>query len=206
MQKGTRLAIIGGSAVEQLRGFATAQTVRHTTPWGEPSAPVHTGAFFGVPALYLARHGEPHAIAPHRINYRANLRALADLGATHVVALNTVGGIAPAATPASLWLPHDAIDYTWGREGSFHDGVLLGYACLRAHWPDVGSATPGIARCRYRHSMRATGRFPPSARKIMSSWSEYSSGVPSAWKCWPFPIAAIASMIAVSASEPTLIV
>jgi len=125
MQKGTRLAIIGGSAVEQLRGFATAQTVRHTTPWGEPSAPVHTGAFFGVPALYLARHGEPHAIAPHRINYRANLRALADLGATHVVALNTVGGIAHAATPGSLWLPHDAIDYTWGREGSFHDGVLL---------------------------------------------------------------------------------
>lgn len=125
MQKGTRLAIIGGSAVEQLRGFATAQTVRHTTPWGEPSAPVHAGAFFGVPALYLARHGEPHAIAPHRINYRANLRALADLGATHVVALNTVGGIAPAATPGSLWLPHDAIDYTWGREGSFHDGVLL---------------------------------------------------------------------------------
>lgn len=125
MQKGTRLAIIGGSAVEQLRGFATAQTVRHTTPWGEPSAPVHAGAFFGVPALYLARHGEPHAIAPHRINYRANLRALADLGATHVVALNTVGGIAPTATPGSLWLPHDAIDYTWGREGSFHDGVLL---------------------------------------------------------------------------------
>lgn len=125
MQKGRRLAIIGGSAVEQLRGFATAQTVRHTTPWGEPSAPVHAGAFFGVPALYLARHGEPHAIAPHRINYRANLRALADLGATHVVALNTVGGIAPTATPGSLWLPHDAIDYTWGRDGSFHDGVLL---------------------------------------------------------------------------------
>ena len=125
MQTGTRLAIIGGSVVEQLRGFAAAETVRHATPWGEPSAPIHAGVFHGVPALYLARHGEPHAIAPHRINYRANLRALADLGATHVVALNTVGGIAPAAAPGSLWLPHDAIDYTWGREGSFHDGVLL---------------------------------------------------------------------------------
>jgi purine nucleoside phosphorylase len=42
-----------------------------------------------------------------------------------VVALNTVGGIAPAAAPGSLWLPHDAIDYSWGREGSFRDGVLL---------------------------------------------------------------------------------
>jgi N-methylhydantoinase B len=26
---------------------------------------------------------------------------------------------------------------------AFHAGQLLGYACLRAHWPDVGSATPG---------------------------------------------------------------
>ena len=26
---------------------------------------------------------------------------------------------------------------------AFHDGALLGFACLRAHWPDVGSATPG---------------------------------------------------------------
>src|SRR6516162_7568196 len=26
---------------------------------------------------------------------------------------------------------------------AFHDGELLGYTCLRAHWPDIGSATPG---------------------------------------------------------------
>jgi len=26
---------------------------------------------------------------------------------------------------------------------AFHEGQLLGFACLRAHWPDVGSATPG---------------------------------------------------------------
>lgn len=125
MQPGTRIAIIGGSAVEQLRGFAPAETAAGATRWGEPSAPIHAGVFHGVPALYLARHGEPHAIAPHRVNYRANLRALADLGATHVVALNTVGGIAPGAVPGSLWLPHDVIDYTWGREGSYHDGVML---------------------------------------------------------------------------------
>ena len=125
MQEGARLAIIGGSAMERLRGFAAERTERRATPWGEASGAVHVGRLHGLPALYLARHGEPHAIAPHRINYRANLRALADFGATHVVALNTVGGIAPAAAPGSLWLPHDAIDYTWGRESSFHDGVLL---------------------------------------------------------------------------------
>mgnify|MGYP002641141204 CR=1 FL=1 len=26
---------------------------------------------------------------------------------------------------------------------AFHDGLLLGFACVRAHWPDIGSATPG---------------------------------------------------------------
>lgn len=26
---------------------------------------------------------------------------------------------------------------------AFHDGTLLGFGCVRAHWPDIGSATPG---------------------------------------------------------------
>lgn len=120
-----RLAIIGGSLASLPRGFVTHASRVHPTPWGNPSAAVHIGVLNGLPALYLARHGEPHSIAPHRINYRANLSALADLGATHVVALNTVGGIADAALMASLWIPAQLIDYTWGRESSFYDGVLL---------------------------------------------------------------------------------
>ncbi len=119
------IALIGGSAATLPDGFLVHESRLHDTAWGEPSALVHAGTLHGMPALYLARHGEPHAIAPHRINYRANLRALADLGATHVVALNTVGGIADAATPGTMWVPQQIIDYTWGREGSFHDGVLL---------------------------------------------------------------------------------
>jgi 5'-methylthioinosine phosphorylase len=125
MHSGIRVAIIGGSGAQSVPGFAAAGAEQRDTPWGEPSAPIHTGSLCGVPALFLARHGEPHTIAPHRINYRANLRALVDLGATHVVALNTVGGIAPDALPGSLWLPGQIIDYTWGRESSYHDGVLL---------------------------------------------------------------------------------
>src|SRR5512139_2286654 len=106
MQSRIRLAIIGGSGVERLRGFAARATETPVTPWGKPSAPIHLGEFHGLPALFLARHGEPHAIAPHRINYRANVRALMELGATHLIALNSVGGIAPAALAGSLWSPH----------------------------------------------------------------------------------------------------
>jgi 5'-deoxy-5'-methylthioadenosine phosphorylase len=125
MDSGVRVAIIGGSGAQRLPGFSSLGAEHRLTPWGEPSAPIHAGELFGVPVLFLARHGEAQAIAPHRINYRANLRALLDLGATHVLALNTVGGIAPQADPGSLWLPQHIIDYTWGRESSFHDGVLL---------------------------------------------------------------------------------
>ncbi len=125
MQRVRCIAVIGGSAATLPYGFVAKEARAHATPWGEPSAPVHSGRLHGVPALYLARHGEPHTIAPHRINYRANLRALADLGASHVVALNTVGGIADAAAPGTLWIPDQLIDYTSGREGSYHDGVLL---------------------------------------------------------------------------------
>jgi 5'-methylthioinosine phosphorylase len=124
MGDGTLLAVIGGSAAESVQGLHREESHHAQTRWGEPSAPVHRARIGGVPLLWLSRHGEPHAIAPHRINYRANLAALADCGATHIVALNAVGGIAPAARAGTLWIPSQIIDYTWGRECSFRDGVL----------------------------------------------------------------------------------
>src|SRR5690606_37517787 len=49
------------------------------------------------------------------INYRANLAALKALGATQVLALNTVGGITERFGPRVLACPDQLIDYTWGR-------------------------------------------------------------------------------------------
>ena len=124
--KGTcKLAIIGGSGISGIDGFRENNEVTAATPWGLASAPIRIGTLAGVPALYLARHGEPHVLAPHRINYRANLQALADLGATAVIGIAAVGGIDPSAAPGTLWLPKQLIDYTSGRENSFFDGVML---------------------------------------------------------------------------------
>jgi 5'-methylthioinosine phosphorylase len=125
MDRRTTLAVIGGSATGTPGAFGHARAERVGTPWGEPSAPVHHGRIGELRVLWLARHGEPHAIAPHRVNYRANLAALQSCGATLVLALNTVGGIADAALPGSLWLPDQLIDYSWGRACSFHDGERL---------------------------------------------------------------------------------
>jgi 5'-methylthioinosine phosphorylase len=80
-----------------------------------PSGPVRIGRYAGRRIAFLARHGEGHSVAPHRINYRANLAALQQVGARRVLALNTVGGITPACAPRALACPDQLIDYTWGR-------------------------------------------------------------------------------------------
>jgi 5'-methylthioinosine phosphorylase len=87
--------------------------------WGSPSGAPREIDVAGVPVLLLARHGVPHRVAPHLINYRANIELLAALGATRVIALNTVGGITPDATTGRLVVPHQLVDYTWGRAHTF---------------------------------------------------------------------------------------
>ncbi len=75
--------------------------------------------------IFLARHGQPHRIAPHLINYRANVWLLRELGASVVLATNAVGSIADAMAPGDLMLPHQIIDYTWGRSHTYMDTLPL---------------------------------------------------------------------------------
>jgi len=72
--------------------------------------------------VFLARHGDDHSIAPHRINYRANIRALQAAGVNEIVSVATVGGIRRDLAPGTLAVPHQILDYTWGRPSTFFDG------------------------------------------------------------------------------------
>jgi 5'-methylthioinosine phosphorylase len=121
------LAVIGGTGVYALAELADVETLLPTTRYGAPSGPIRIGTLAGHRVAFLARHGEGHSVPPHRINYRANLAALQQAGATRVLALNTVGGITPAYGPRVLGCPDQLIDYTWGRistlcEGDVDDG------------------------------------------------------------------------------------
>ncbi|QNN46435.1 S-methyl-5'-thioinosine phosphorylase [Thermomonas brevis] len=109
------LAVIGGTGVYALGELADVETHQPVTPYGAPSGPVRIGTYAGKRVAFLARHGEGHSLPPHRINYRANLAALKALGATRVLALNTVGGITERFGPRVLACPDQLIDYTWGR-------------------------------------------------------------------------------------------
>ncbi|WP_066097370.1 S-methyl-5'-thioinosine phosphorylase [Xanthomonas massiliensis] len=112
---GIALAVIGGTGVYALAALEDVETREVQTRFGTPSGPVRIGTLLGQRVAFLARHGEGHSIPPHRINYRANLAALQQAGATRVLALNTVGGITARYAPRALGCPDQLIDYTWGR-------------------------------------------------------------------------------------------
>ncbi|MHC9086610.1 S-methyl-5'-thioinosine phosphorylase [Luteimonas sp. RIT-PG2_3] len=109
------LAVIGGTGLYALAELQDIETHQPVTRYGAPSGPVRIGTLDGRRVAFLARHGEGHSVPPHRINYRANLAALQALGATRVLALNTVGGITERFGPRVLACPDQLIDYTWGR-------------------------------------------------------------------------------------------
>jgi 5'-methylthioinosine phosphorylase len=115
------LAIIGGTGLTRLSTLAVRHREVIRTPYGEPSAALVFGDLAGHRALFLARHGHGHTIPPHRVNYRANLWALKEQGASAILAVASVGAIR-GCVPGDLVLPHQLIDYTSGRPHTFFDG------------------------------------------------------------------------------------
>lgn len=116
-----KLGIIGGTALESL-ALGPDQPLEMATRWGKPSSPIARGRIGDTEIFFINRHGAAHSLPPHRVNYRANLAALQSCGVDAILAVNAVGGITSAMVPGQLVLPHQIIDYTWGREHSFSDG------------------------------------------------------------------------------------
>ena len=116
------LAVIGGSGLSQLANLDVSHREVLRTPYGEPSGAVTFGQICGRPVAFLARHGYGHTIPPHEVNYRANIWALAERGALAIVSVASVGSIRADLKPGDIVIPHQIIDYTWGRKSTFHEG------------------------------------------------------------------------------------
>ena len=116
------LAIIGGSGLTQLANLEVGRRKVGRTPYGEPSGALTFGNIGKKEVVFLARHGYGHTIAPHEVNYRANLWAIKQAGADTVVSVASVGGIRNDIWPGTIVLPHQIIDYTWGRSSTFFEG------------------------------------------------------------------------------------
>lgn len=116
------LAIIGGSGLSQLANLDISHREVLRTPYGEPSGAVTFGQICGREVAFLARHGYGNTIPPHEVNYQANIWALCNRGVTRIVSVASVGCIRPDLKPGDLVIPHQIIDYTWGRKSTFHEG------------------------------------------------------------------------------------
>ena len=159
------VAIIGGSGMTRLKNLEITRSEVMRTPFGEPSAPLVFGNLGGQNAVFLARHGHGHTIPPHEVNYRANIWALKEAGASHVIAVNAVGGITSDMSAGRLVIPDQIIDYTYGRAHTFfgneqkpvtHVDFTFPYceelrqaviaAAHQAHMPLVGHGTYGATQ------------------------------------------------------------
>ncbi len=116
-------AIIGGSGLDRLAALTIQREHAVMTAYGAPSGALQEGMLDGTPVVFLPRHGVTHAIPPHKINYRANIAALRDFGVREIFAVTAVGGIGDNTGPGSLVIPEQIIDYTYGREHTFYDGI-----------------------------------------------------------------------------------
>lgn len=120
----TLVGIIGGSGLTEYPGLTQTEELTVETPLGLPSGKIVKGVLNGCDVVFLARHGHPHSLPPHKINYRANLVALQQLGVSEIIAVNAVGGITEKMDSECICIPDQIIDYTHGREDTYFDGIF----------------------------------------------------------------------------------
>lgn len=115
------IGIIGGSGLYEIEGFTISKEVSLITPFGEPSSTYRLGRIGNVELAFLPRHGSPHSIPPHKVNYRANIWGFKSLGADRIISVNAVGAINKDLYPGIIVLQDQIIDKTYGREQTYYD-------------------------------------------------------------------------------------
>jgi 5'-methylthioadenosine phosphorylase len=114
------VAVFGGSGFYELLSDVTHHAVQ--TPYGPPSDALAVGTYEGVRVAFLARHGRGHRYPPHAINYRANVWAMAALGATRILGPSAAGSLQPHVKPGDFVICDQFVDRTSGRPATFYDG------------------------------------------------------------------------------------
>jgi 5'-methylthioadenosine phosphorylase len=167
------LAVIGGSGLYRLFDPSVSTQRSVATPYG--AADVTIGELSGRRTAFLPRHGATHSVAPHLINFRANVWALASLGVRAIVSSAAVGGVSPDYPPGTLALPDQFIDRTWGRADTFYD---------RGSVQHLAAADPFCPRLRAiaAHALSAIGEpVMPTGTVVVIQGPRFSTRAESVW-------------------------
>jgi 5'-methylthioadenosine phosphorylase len=143
----TTIGIIGGSGLYDIDGLQDVKEVELSTPFGAPSDALVTGTLRGTPLVFLPRHGRGHRIAPHEINFRANIWALKKLGVQRVLAVSAVGSMREDVRPGDFVVIDQFFDRTRHRDDTFFgDGVVAHVMFADPVCAEVREALLGSAR------------------------------------------------------------
>jgi 5'-methylthioadenosine phosphorylase len=169
------VAVIGGSGLYSLFEEGTAETLHVDTPYGPTSSPVTIGVLGGRRVAFLTRHGRDHSVAPHLIGYRANIWALASLGAKAIVSSSAVGGVHPDYPPGTLVVTDQFIDRTWGRRDTFYDEGSV------QHLAAADPFDPVLRQAAIEALAKELGDFAPTGTCVVVQGPRFSTRAESIW-------------------------
>ena len=133
----SKLAVIGGSGLYDVEEFKERDFLDIKTPWGSPSDQIIKTKFNGKEVFFLPRHGKGHFISPSKINFRANIDALKQLGVTDIVSVSAVGSLKEELPPGKFVIIDQFIDRTFARNKTFFDEDIVAHVSM-AHPTSTG--------------------------------------------------------------------
>jgi 5'-methylthioadenosine phosphorylase len=125
-----KLAIIGGSGLYDVEEFKDRELIKIDTPWGKPSDDILKTKYNDKEIYFLPRHGRGHSISPSKINFRANIDALKQLGVTDIVSISAVGSLKEDLLPGKFVIIDQFIDRTFARNKTFFDDEIVAHVSM----------------------------------------------------------------------------
>lgn len=129
MAEQVTIGIIGGSGVQEIFDEVIERRNVHT-PYGSPSGFIEIGKVAGVKVAFMPRHGKGHTIPPHKLNYRANIHAMWEVGVRQLIAVSAVGSLKEDYRPGEIAIPDQFIDFTKKRDLTFYEGGKVVHTSL----------------------------------------------------------------------------
>jgi 5'-methylthioadenosine phosphorylase len=162
------IGVIGGSGFYSF--LYDAQPFEVETPFGPPSEPPVVGTLNGREVAFIPRHGADHRFPPHRVNYRANLWALRELGVRQILGPCAVGSLKPELIPGTFVVPDQYVDRTWGRAHTVYDEGPVVHTSVADPYCPTGRAT-----------VIATGNVVPEGTMVVINGPRFSTRAESQW-------------------------
>ena len=125
-----KLAVIGGSGLYDVEEFAKREFLKIDTPWGKPSDEILKTNYNNKEVFFLPRHGRGHFISPSKINFRANIDALKQLGVTDIVSVSAVGSLKEDLPPGKFVIVDQFIDRTFARNKTFFEDEIVAHVSM----------------------------------------------------------------------------